>query len=287
MKTKLLLLSIGIVAGLSQGLGAAAPPVWRTDVAAAFAEARAAAKPLLVDLTADWCGWCRVMEQRVFPDPAFRTYAERFVLLRVDVEDRGDGTELAARYDSSSLPTLLLLEPGGALIGLVEGFLEAPALLQQLRNEQAVHELRLASFATSLASDDPRRVEMAALDFYGRNDGERAAALFARLLDLAPPAGERGAWIRYFLADSLRQARKFDEARAAAEAARRAARGASDAELAERVDLLPFWISRDARRCADASGVLRRFAEEHPRSVLLPGARNAFERLRDGAEVCS
>jgi thiol-disulfide isomerase/thioredoxin len=287
MKTKPLLLSIGIVAGLADGLAATPAPTWRGDVAAAFAEARAADKPLLVDLTADWCGWCRVMEQRVFPDPAFRAYATRFVPLRVDVEDDGDGSELAARYDSSTLPTLLLIEPGGALIGLVQGFLEAPALLQQLRNEEAIHARRLSSFATSLASDDPRRVEMAALDFYGRNDGERAAALFARLLELAPPAGERGAWVRYFLADSLRQARRFDEARAAAEAARLAARGADDPELAERVDLLPFWISRDARRCADASGTLSRFAEEHPKSVLLPGARNAFERLRGGAETCS
>jgi len=75
--------------------------------------------------------------------------------------------------------------------------------------------------------------------------------------------------------------------RAAAERLRRDAERSADAELAERVALLPFWISRDARRCADASGVLTRFAVEHPRSVLLPGARNAFERLRSTSEVCS
>jgi len=287
MKTKSLIAAIGLSMTLSPGLATAAAPVWQGDVAAAFAAARRSSKPLLVDLFADWCGWCRVMEQRVFPDPAFRAYADGFVLLRVDVEDGGEGSELAARYDSSALPTLLLLEPSGAQIGLVQGFAEAADLVGRLRAEQALHARRLEGFAATLAAAEPSQLERAAFDFYRRNDGGRAAALFERLLAVAPPAGERGTWTGYFLADSLRLARRFDEARAAAERLRRDAERSADAELAERVALLPFWISRDARRCADASGVLTRFAVEHPRSVLLPGARNAFERLRSTSEVCS
>lgn len=287
MKTKLVTLFTGLALTLSSTtLLAESGPAWRTDVGGAFAEARATGKPILVDLYADWCGWCKVMERRVFPTPLFRDYAAGFVLLRVDVEDRGDGTELSARYDSNSLPTILALEPGGALIGLVQGFAEAPDLVNGLKAEQAIHARRVASFSKTLASSDPSRVEMAALDFYRRNDGERAAALFARLLELSSPEGEPLAWLRYFLADSLRQARRFDEARAEADRARRSSR-VDDAVLAERLELLPFWISRDAQRCAEASGALSRFADEHPRSVFLPGARNAFERLKDRSEICS
>jgi thioredoxin-like negative regulator of GroEL len=287
MKTKSLLLALGIVSTLVSCLRAETAPLWRSDVAAAFAEARAASKPVLVDLYADWCSWCKVMEARVFPAPAFRDFAAGLVLLRVDVEDRGQGTELAARYDASSLPTLLLLEPSGALVGAVQGFYEAPDLVAGLRAEQAVHERRLASYASTVASSDARRLERTAIDFYHRNDGPRAAALFSRLLTVAPPTGEQLAWTRYFLADALRQARRFDEARSEAERARRDAAGAADAILAERVELLPFWISRDARECADASRVLGRFQSAHPRSALLPGARNAFDRLRESTETCS
>ncbi|HEX9800879.1 MAG TPA: thioredoxin family protein [Thermoanaerobaculia bacterium] len=287
MKTKSLLVALGILSTLGSSLRGEAAPTWRNDVADAFAEARATSKPLLVDLYADWCGWCKVMEQRVFPTAEFRDLAAGLVLLRVDVEDRGQGTELAARYDSSSLPTLLLLEPSGALVGAVQGFLEAPELVARLAAERAVHERRVASFSSALAADDPQRLELAALDFYRRNDGPRAAALFARLLAVASPAGEQLAWARYFLADALRQARRFDEARREAERARREAAGSDDAILAERLALLPFWISRDAERCADASRVLGRFESEHPTSAFLPGARNAFERLRQSAETCS
>jgi thiol-disulfide isomerase/thioredoxin len=287
MKAKAILLALGFVSALAPELRAASSPPWRRDAAAAFAEARSTSKPLLVDLYADWCGWCKVMEERVFPTPEFRDLAAGLVLLRVDVEDRGEGTELAARYDSGSLPTLLLLEPSGALVGSVVGFFEAPDLVARLRAEQAVHERRVASFTAALASADAERLELAALDFYRRNDGPRAAALFARLLATAPPAGERLAWTRYFLADALRQARRFDDASREAERARAATAGTTDDLLAERIALLPFWISRDADRCSDASQVLLRFASEHPRSVLLPGARNAFERLSKGAETCT
>lgn len=287
MKTRILLAALGLASTFPASVDADPATAWRNDVAAAFETARTASKPVLVDLYADWCGWCKVMERRVFPDPAFRSFTAGFVLLRVDVEDRGDGGELAARYDAGTLPTLLLLEPSGALVGAVQGFVEAPELVQRLKAEQAIHTRRVQAYEAALASDDVRRLEPMALDFYARNDGPRAAALFERLLEHAPQTGDRGAWSLYLFADSLRLARRFDAARAAAERARRGAETVADDELAERVALLPFWISRDAARCADASGVLERFAAEHPRSVLLPGARNAFARLSSAAETCS
>ena len=66
-----------------------------------------------------------MLEREVFPQPEFALLAREAVLLRVDVEDGGAGSELAARYDAYSLPTMLLLEPSGALAGKVAGY--APA----------------------------------------------------------------------------------------------------------------------------------------------------------------
>jgi len=286
MKTRHLALILALGLGLAPRLAAGAPNEWRRDVGSAFSAARASGKPLLVDLYADWCGWCKVLERRVFPDPVFQAYAKDFVLLRVDVEDGGEGGELAARYDSSALPTLLYLEPSGALVGEVQGFFEARDLVQRLKNERLVQEKRIEGYERGLAAGDADFLRLSGIEFYRRRDGARAAALFARLLDVEKLDGEDEAWTRYFLADSLRQAQRFDEARAETDRARRAAAGSHDAELVERLDLLPFWISRDAHRCADASGFLVVFERQHPSSVLLPGARNAFDRLRDGAESC-
>jgi len=286
MKTRTLSLLVALGIWFASSLSAAPAADWQRDVGAAFATARQSSKPLLVDLYADWCGWCKVLEKRVFPDPAFQRFAAGFVLLRVDVEDGGAGSELASRYDSSALPTMLYLEPSGALVGEVQGFFEAPELVQRLENERAIQDRRIDGFEKGLAAGDPDFLRLSGLEFYRRRDGARAAALFAKLLDVDKMSGDDEAWTRYFLADSLRQAGRFDEARAETDRARRAATGTKDGELLERLDLLPFWISRDARHCADASGFLVSFEHRHPASVLLPGARNAFDRLRESAETC-
>ena len=273
--------------GLAASTASAVPPPWGRDARTAFDAARRDGKPLLVDLFADWCGWCKVMEARVFPTPEFARLARDFVLLRVDVEDGGEGGELAARYGAESLPTLLVLEPSGALVGAVQGFAEAPQLVQEVSNARAVHERVVAGYEKALASAEPDRLRVAAIDFYRRQDGPRAAALFAKLLAVEVQEGDDLAWTRFFLAESLRRARDFAAARREVAAAELAAAGSRDGELGERIALLPFWIARDEARCEDASGALTEFARRHPASLFLSAARNAFERLRAEGERCS
>jgi thioredoxin-like negative regulator of GroEL len=260
---------------------------WRSDVEATFADARASMKPVLVDLYADWCGWCKVLEAQVFSTPEFAEATRGYELLRVDVEDGGAGTELAARYRAGSLPTLLVLEPTGALVGAIVGYHETAAFIGQIRSAFALHQRVVATFEQARSADDLELVSRVAADLYARRDGARAAELYGRLLGRVELAGDEAAWMRYYHADALRLARRFDEARSAARAAAASGVGTTDSELAERLELLPFWIARDERRCGDARELLTGFESRHPRSVLLPGARNAFARLHGAAEVCS
>ncbi|KAB2968025.1 MAG: hypothetical protein F9K18_03420, partial [Thermoanaerobaculia bacterium] len=68
------------------------------------------------------------------------------MLLRVDVEDGGEGSELAATWGAASLPTLILLEPSGAYVGAVSGFAPAEELARRVRAEVADHRRALAAF---------------------------------------------------------------------------------------------------------------------------------------------
>ena len=260
---------------------------WQSSVRDAFAEAKSTSKPLLVDLTADWCAWCRVMDEQVFSTPRFAEFAKSYVLLRVDVEDGSEGSDLAARYNNESLPTLLLLEPKGALIGEIRGYQPVEDVEGMAKALHAAHERSLEAYEKLRTSTDVEALRPAAGDHYARRDSERAAVLFARLIELKPPTGEDEAWLRFLLADSLRGAGRYDEASAALESARPFVTDASDAELRERVALLPFWIARDAAHCADASGKLAEFERGHPESVFLPEARRALTELRGGRATCS
>jgi thioredoxin-related protein len=284
----LLAAALGAASAIGSAFAATtAGPAWSTKVGEAFAAARASGKPMLVDLQADWCGWCKMLERDVFPTPLFSDYARGFVLLRVDVEDGGDGSEMASRYGVESLPNLLMLEPSGALVGRVTGYAPAADFVAQLRNVAAIHQKVIDGYHAALISQDLERVRSTADELYARRDGERAAALYARLVGSGRESGDEAGWLHFLYADSLRRAFRFDEARVAAAAATRAGAGTKDPELGERLALLPFWIARDAERCAAASDALALFEREHPQSLFLPGARRALAQLRDHGARCT
>ena len=277
-----------VLAAATAGAAALAglePARWESRLEPALAEARTSGRLVLVDAFAEWCGWCRKLEREVFPQPAFQDLAREFVLLRVDVQDGGEGTELAATWGASALPTLLLLEPSGAFAGAVSGYFPADELARRVRGELAAHRRVLAQFERILAGGDARALERAALERHQRRDGARAAAALERLLAISSLPAASEAWHRYLLADSWRMAGELDRARTAAGLAEAASAraGAADDELGERLALLPFWIAQSARDCGDASALLARFERVHPASPLLGEARRALSRLRADA----
>jgi hypothetical protein len=282
--------ALAVLAALAAGAApASAAAGWSNDASAAFAAAKKADRLLLVDAYADWCGWCKVLEREVFPHPDFVAATRDFVKLRVDVEDGGEGSELADRYGAWSLPTLLILEPDGALVGQVEGYAPVGPFVARLRSQLDLRERVLASYERTLAGGDVEALRRTAVDFYERQDGARAAALLEKLLASTSLEPREEAWTRYFLADAWRMAGDAERARTAASSARAAAtRVTVEPELGERLDLLPFWIAETARECAAAAGALAAFEKAHPGSPFLDEARRALTRLRaDSGPRCT
>jgi uncharacterized protein YyaL (SSP411 family) len=62
----------------------------------AFATARAADKPVLLDIGAVWCHWCHVMDGESYEDPELARYLnDHFICIKVDRDERPD---VDARY---------------------------------------------------------------------------------------------------------------------------------------------------------------------------------------------
>ena len=265
---------------------AAATATWFDRVDPAFAEARKSGRLVLVDLYADWCGWCKQMDKEVFSTPEFDRFAERFVLLRVDVEDGGEGAALQRRFRADSLPTLLLLDAKRALVGDIQGYLPLDRLVSRIGSVLSKHEFALKSSEKALAGADPAVWERKALEMHQRGDGARAAALLEKLV--ATPSGDakKDAWRRYLLADARRLDEDFAAAARELGAADRAAHATGDVQLLERVDWLGFALARDARDCARAQGALVRLEKEHPASPLVAEARRDWTSLKTAAQ-CS
>jgi len=84
---------------------------WKKE---SFQLARVLDRPILLDLTAVWCYWCRFMEENSYTDPGVVGLAnELFVPIRVNVDQRPDINE---RYNFGGLPTTAVLTPDGETI---------------------------------------------------------------------------------------------------------------------------------------------------------------------------
>ncbi len=85
---------------------------WSTD---AFARARAERKPVLLSITAAWCGCCAEMDRTSYADPDVATLVNtRFVPVRVDADRRPD---ISDRYSLGGWPTTAFLTADGAIVG--------------------------------------------------------------------------------------------------------------------------------------------------------------------------
>jgi uncharacterized protein YyaL (SSP411 family) len=87
---------------------------WRQWGKEAFDDARRMEKPLLLSISATWCHWCHVMDEKTYSDPKVVARIEQdFIPVRVDADRRPD---IDRRYNMGGWPTTAFLTPDGNLI---------------------------------------------------------------------------------------------------------------------------------------------------------------------------
>lgn len=136
---------------------------WHKSVAEAQKLAQKKNQLILVDMFAEWCGWCHRFEREVFPSAVFQGATSDIVLLRLDTEDRGEGTKFAAKYGITQLPTFLLLAPDLSIAGIIRGYAPPNEFVQTLKETRKKYEtfqVRVKNEAR-LGKDWASRLELA------------------------------------------------------------------------------------------------------------------------------
>ena len=135
---------------------------WQSWEPAAFAQAQAEGKPVLLSIGAVWCHWCHVMDQTSYADPqVVRLVNGSFIAIRADTEHRPD---INARYNVGGWPTTAFLTGHGGFIG---GATYLPpdqllAMLMEVRRAYQEHRPQLYDKAQDLQRQRQERASRVA-----------------------------------------------------------------------------------------------------------------------------
>ena len=98
----------------------------------ALAQAKAEKKMVFMDCYTSWCGPCKNMTNNVFPQKAAGDYFNpRFVCVKYDME-KGEGKELADKFEVHAYPTFIVFRPDGTIQHRVVGSDNLETFIQRI-----------------------------------------------------------------------------------------------------------------------------------------------------------
>ena len=241
---------------------------WHKSIGPAQKAATAQNQLIFVDLWADWCGWCHRFEAEVVPSEAFQQATAKMVLLRLNTEEGGEGTQFAQKYKATRLPMFLILNPDLTIAGVINGY--APAAQFAAMVNQAV--IRYRTFESTvkqeatLAKDYPRRVQLAK-EFRERQNYAAAESRLKKLTaEKGIPVAFRDEAYLELASIYLDQNRLTDVVTVVNDFGKVQKQG----EFFERATLLLFDVYIRQGNFAKAAEELRTFKARFPNSSFIP-----------------
>lgn len=95
---------------------------WQTNLDKAIAVARANHTVVVVDVYTDWCGWCKRMDKDIYTHPKIVSLSNRFVFLKLNAEDSGQGSTFARKNNVEGYPTTVIIDGNGKYLRSVPGY---------------------------------------------------------------------------------------------------------------------------------------------------------------------
>lgn len=101
-------------------------------------------RAIFIDFTAEWCGWCKVMDKNTFSDAEVATFMnEQFYAVKLDYDsskkldffgEKLTARELGTKYKVPGLPTILLLSHDSKKSKTLAGYKKPEPFLKGLKS---------------------------------------------------------------------------------------------------------------------------------------------------------
>lgn len=124
-----------IFASMLLGASALVAPAQTEFRHVSFDEALAAAKQenklVFVDFFTTWCGPCKMMSNKVFPQKEVGDFMNaKFIPVKLDAEK--EGLELSRKYGVKAYPTYVLIDAGGKEVAKFSGYMDGPKFIEKV-----------------------------------------------------------------------------------------------------------------------------------------------------------
>jgi len=103
---------------------------WQSDLKKAGLESKRSGKPILLQLTASWCGYCHKMLKETYTDPTIaKKVNDHFIPLLLDADENESVVEM---LDVSSFPSTIIISSDFDILGRIAGFQKPDAFSKQI-----------------------------------------------------------------------------------------------------------------------------------------------------------
>lgn len=92
---------------------------WSTDINSALNTAKETNKPVLVDVYASWCSYCKQMDENTFQNSQVQQKLLNYVLVKVNGDENPD---FVKKYQIYGYPTILIMDSSGNLVKKIYGY---------------------------------------------------------------------------------------------------------------------------------------------------------------------
>lgn len=88
---------------------------------------------IFLDCYTSWCGPCKYMSEKIFTQEQMgKFFNQNFINIKIDME-KGEGVEIAKKYDIQAYPTFLILDSDGNEINRIVGGGDADSFIKRIK----------------------------------------------------------------------------------------------------------------------------------------------------------